>query len=33
VRARGVPDPDADQHLRPLCMTYHNRESRQAEGV
>jgi 5-methylcytosine-specific restriction protein A len=25
--AQGVADPDADQHLRPLCTHCHNRET------
>lgn len=25
--AMGVRDPDADQHLRPLCIPCHNRET------
>jgi 5-methylcytosine-specific restriction enzyme A len=28
--AAGVPDPDADEHLRPLCTPCHNRATAQA---
>lgn len=27
--AAGVPDPDADQHLRPLCAPCHSRQTAQ----